>query len=135
MTRRVQQLAVILRIHNSTFSLFALMLVAAFISLIMINASMAVKYLAVREGLTAVIMCALCMALFKTMGEVYETSRDVYGRLSGLEVDSAILRRYRKAYRPLRIDIGSVGYADMMLCLTILSTILENTVNLVMTTD
>ena len=132
--RQVGELALFLRIYNGTFSTLALIVEAAMITMIVINTSMAVKYFALRESMRAAIACALCIALFKTMGRVDENSRDIYGTISNSNLDSAFLRRCRKAYRPLRIDIGAVGYAEMILCLTILSTILQNTVNLVMTT-
>ena len=133
MVKRVRELAVLLRIYNATFNMFTLMMEAWLVVLVVINTSIAVKYFALRGIMAAIFGCALCMALFKPIGEVYDSSRDIYGTISNLVPHSALLRRYRKAYRPLRIDIGNVGYADMMLCLTILSMILQSTVNLVMT--
>ena len=78
--------------------------------------------------------CAMSMGIFKTMGGVYESSQDVYRCLQGLEGDPC-LKRYKRAYRPLRIEVGQFGHADMALCLTILSTILTNTATLVLTTN
>ena len=74
------------------------------------------------------------MALFKTMGGVYESSQNVYGCLQGLEGD-ACLKRYKRAYRPLRIEVGEFGHVGMALCLTILSLTLTNTATLVLTTN
>ena len=104
------------------------------VSSVSINASIAVQYTTFREALVVPIGSGLCVALFREMGQVHDSAREVYLALKNVEPRGALLR-HEKAYRPLRIDIGRFGYADMMLCLTIMSTILGNTASLVLTTD
>ena len=132
--RNIQELAVFLQIYNGTFRMFIVTVEIFFVVSIVITASMAVKYRAFREGMVAVITSSLCRALFRTVGGIYENSRDIYVALQRLE-PSAILSRYKRAYRPLRVDVGRFGHADLALCLTIVSLILGNTSNLVLTAD
>ena len=131
--KKVRQLGVFLQIYNTTFKTFSLMVEVWLISINVIFASVSVKYFQLREGLIATMACVMCMGLFKSMGGVYESSGDVYGCLQLFNADPS-LKRYKRAYRPLRIQVGQFGHADMALCLTILSTILTNTATLVLTT-
>ena len=126
-------MAVFLQIYNGTFSMFIIAVEIFFVSVIVISTSVAVKYRAIRDGMVALINSSLCWGLFTAVGRVYENSRDIYAALQGLE-PNLLLSRYKRAYRPLRVNVGRFGHADMTLCLTILSLVLTNTFNLVLTT-
>lgn len=128
-----RELSVFLQIYNGTFRMYIITVEIFFLAIIVISTSAASKHRTFRDAIVAVIASSSCWALFRAVGRVHENSRDMYVALQRFE-PNALLSRYKRAYRPLRVDVGRFGHADMALCLTILSLTLVNTLNLVLTT-
>ena len=69
--------------------------------------------------------------LFKRMGNIYTESQELLSEFLPA-CSTPWFGRTCKAYRPLRVNVGSFYYADRTLVLTILTIILTNTASLVM---
>ena len=134
MINNIRELAVFLQIFNGTFRAFALLVEILLISVVVVNASMAVNYLTFRECMVTAAGIAMCTAFFRTISGVYENARNIYAVLRPM-TPNPYFSRHEKAYRALRVEVGRFGFADMYLCLTVLSTILGNTAYLALTTE
>ena len=69
--------------------------------------------------------------LFQRMGNVYTESSELLSEFVP-NYSTPWFRRVVKAYKPLRVNVGSFYYADRTLVLTILTIIFTNTASLVM---
>ena len=118
---------------NATYSTYMLSNEILAIVTIVVNTTLAVVHESPRALVIAMMLFILLIYAYKTFGTVYEEGKVTSQTWSSRET-SAWFRRYCRAYRPPRILIGSFYYADRSLTLTILSTVLDNTANMAITT-
>ena len=97
------------------------------------NMTIAVVYLHPRGIITAVVAFPLLLYFIKSSGVVFEESWEGLQCWRRVEHKSKWFVRYLRSCRPLRIRFGSFFYADWGLLLTVVSTILTETANLVVT--
>ena len=98
-----------------------------------INATIATLYLHPRGIITAVVSFHLLLHFLKASGNVYEESRKSLECWRKMDHKSKWFAKYSRSCRPLRIRFGRFFYADKTLLLTVVSTILTETANLVLT--
>ena len=126
---RAQEIAVLLQHFNGVFGYYALSIEILGIVAVVVNTTLAVIYDSGRAFIISLAALIILLHAYKSYGAVYEeskVSRDSW-------MSTAILtRQYRRAYRPGRISIGSFFHADRSLILTMLSIILNHTLNLVL---
>ena len=127
-----RELSVLMQHYNDTFKIWAVISESTWIFTAIVNAS-----LAICEALTAQHSNGHCSVnsppiyLFKRMGNIYTESHELLSEFLPA-CSTPWFRRTCKAYRPLRVNVGSFYYADRTLVLTILTIILTNTASLVM---
>ena len=98
-----------------------------------INATIAILYFHPRGIITATVTFPLLLYSVKASGNVYEESQKSLKCWRKMDHKSKCFAKYSRSCRPLRIRFGRFFYADKTLLLTVVSTILAETANLVLT--
>ena len=117
---------------NGVFRYWTLEWEVLFILLLVVNINVALLTQSVRALLVAGPVFVTMMYLYTKMGEIFEESQDLL-RNHLPTCNDAWFRRRRKAYRTLRVNVGSFYCADRSLVLTMLSIITQYTANMVLT--
>ena len=98
-----------------------------------INATIAILYFHPRGIIAATVSFHLLLHCVKASGSVYEESRKSLECWRKMDHKSKCFAKYSRSCRPLRIRFGRFFYSDKTLLLTVISTILTQTANLVVT--
>ena len=85
---------------------------------------------AVRLFVVAIFSLGLLVTFWKGLGAVYETSVEVLALWKHQK--RPYVRKFLRATRPVRVEIGSYFYADGSMVLTLLAIITENTFNVLL---
>ena len=124
------ELSVLMQHYNCTFQIWAVISESTWIFTAIVNASLAIVKLSPRSTAMVIAVSTILLYLFKRMGNVYTESRELLSEFLPT-CSTPWFRRTCKAYRPLRVNVGTFYYADRTLVLTILTIILTNTASLV----
>ena len=87
----------------------------------------------VRLFVVAMFSLGLLTSFWKGLGAVYETSVDVLAKWKEQGTPSVYVRKFLRATRPDRVQIGRYFYADGSMVLTLLGIVTENTFNVLLT--
>lgn len=106
----------------------------AFITLIVIDMTVAIISQSVHAGLVVASIVTMMTYLFTKMGEIFGESHGILQAwlVSSKNNNDPWLKRRCKAYRALRANVGSFYYADKGLIVTALSIVLQSPANLVL---
>ena len=88
----------------------------------------------VRLFVVAMFSLGLLTSFWKGLGAVYETCVDVLAKWKQQERSPQYVRKFLRATRPDRVQIGSYFYADGSMVLTLLGIVTENTCNVLLAT-
>ena len=125
------ELSILLLWFNKIFGNWTLVWQATFISVLVIDITIAVLNQSVRALLVAGCIGTMMVYLYTKMGEVFEESQGIHAWLPWRH--DPWLKKCCEAYRALRVNVGSFYYADRGLIFTMLAIMLQNTSNLVLT--
>ena len=125
-------LSMLLIWFNQIFGHWTLVWQTTFISVFVIDITIAVVSQSVRALLVAASIGTMMAYLYTKMGKVFEESQGILHAWLPWCNDPWLKKRC-EAYRALRVNVGSFYYADRGLILTMLSIALQNTSNLVLT--
>ena len=126
-----RKLAVLLGHFNATFSMWTFLVEVMVIVAVVLNASIGILYLSVRSVLVSTAALVILRSVFGNLGNVYGKSKKLIVACRSMK-HSPVLMRHYIATEELKVKVGSFFYADRSLILTILSTILTSTANVVM---
>ena len=87
---------------------------------------------AVKLFLTAIFSLGILTTFWKGLGAVYENSNEVLDKWRHQERLPLHVRKFIRATRPVRVQIGGYFYADSSMVLTILDVITNNTFNILL---
>ena len=77
----------------------------------------------------AVAIVVFLTVTFKALGQVYEESLEVLCQKRSQLVDKCF-RRFHRSCRPLKIQVAGMYFADLGMCLTMGSFVIENVANI-----
>ena len=97
-----------------------------------IDITIAVVNQSVRALLVAASIGTMMFYLYTKMGEIFEESRDILHAWLP-SCNDPWSRKRCEANRPLRVNVGSSYFADRGLIFNMLSIVLQNTSNLILT--
>ena len=127
------ELSILLTGFNGTYQKWLVVLENFVMAAVTLNLTTAILYFHPRGIVTAIVSFPLLLHLIKKSGAVYEESEKCLKSWRKIGYNCKWFVKYRRACRPLRIRFGDFFYADRGLMLTVLSTILGETANLVVT--
>ena len=90
---------------------------ATFISLVVIDLNVAIKQQSIQPLLIACSMATMMTYLYTSMGKIYEQSKGIMDNAIPGRRDASWLNRKRRAYRALRVNVGSFYFVDKGLVL------------------
>ncbi|CAG7635936.1 unnamed protein product [Allacma fusca] len=100
---------------------------------IIINTFLAVVYSRPREFVVGSMGSYVVLNFCKVIGQVNEQSVETLSACKHVGFRTKEFRRVHRALRPVRMTVGTFFYADKFFMLTILTTILSNSANLILT--
>ena len=77
----------------------------------------------------AIAIVVFLTVTFKALGQVYEESQEVLRQKRSLLGDKWF-RRFHRSCRPLKIQVGGMYFAELGMCLTMRSFVIENVANI-----
>ena len=125
------EMAVLSQHFNAVYGMSMLTQELLMIVAVVVNTTFALLHGSQRSLVMASTLFVICA--YKTYGTMFEESRATLESWKREGRRSPWLRRYCRAYRPPRVNIGSFFYADKSLTLTILSIMLDYTASMALT--
>ena len=127
------ELSILLNGFNEIYQTWVSWIETFVVVLTVLSSAVAVLYFHPRGIVTAMISFPLLMYFIRTSGAVYDESEECLKYWKKAECKGTWFAKYRRSCRPLRIRFGNYFYADRGLTLTVLTTIVRETVSLVVT--
>ena len=127
----IAEMTIVLLWFNKIFGVWTLTMQTTLISVLIIDMTIVILNQSVRALLAAVTTGTIMMSLYTAMGKVYEESKGI-PKAWLVSCNDPWLKKRCIAYRTLRLHVGPFYYADRGLTITMLSTVLQNTANLVL---